>query len=151
MCCTKKRHHLNALMNTTEHWSHSGISNTLENSPALLQLKGFILSKILTSGRKRMRVALTLLQLPSLLAVTGPAQWNKTQYFSSKEKYTHGTASGGFLKFKGKWKGWWLPPREQLLHLQFTGIPTGKRRCDDKRPWATCDVARVSHSIALQN
>lgn len=85
-----------------------------------------------------MRVALTLSQLPSVLAVTGPAQWNKTQYFSSKEKYTHGTASGGFLQFfKGKRKGRWLPPREQLLHLQFvvsTGILTGKRMCDDKRP-----------------
>lgn len=53
-----------------------------------------------------MRVALTLLQVPSLLDVTGPAQGNKMQYFSSKEKYSHGTASGGFLKFfKGKRKG----------------------------------------------
>lgn len=42
-----------------------------------------------------------------------------------KKKYTHGTASGGFLKlFKGKWKGWWLPLGEQLLYLQFT-VSTG--------------------------
>lgn len=46
---------------------------------------------------------------------------NKTQYFWWKEKYTHGTASGGFLKlFKGKWKGWWLPLGE---HLQLIVSP----------------------------
>lgn len=87
----------------SERRRHSGISKTLQNSPVLLKRKGFILSKILTSGRKRTGTAVTLLQLPSSLVVTGPARWNGTQYFSSKEKHTHGTASGGFLKFfKGK-------------------------------------------------
>lgn len=57
---------------------------------------------------------------------------NKTQYFWLKEKYTHGTASGGFLKlFKGKWKGWWLPLGEQLLHLQFIVSPGSLTREED--------------------
>lgn len=72
----------NALMNTAEHQSHSGISSSLENTPASLKHKGFILSRILTSGRKGTRVASALLQLPSLLGgyKSSPTQ-NKTQYF----------------------------------------------------------------------
>lgn len=57
---------------------------------------------------------------------------NKTQYFWLREKYTHGTASGGFLKlFKGKRKGWWLPLGEQLLHLQFTASTGSLSREED--------------------
>lgn len=115
----------NALRNTAEHQSHSGISSSLENAPALLKHKGFILSRILTSGGKRMR----LLRVPSLLGGYKPSPtWNKTQYFWLKEKYTHGTASGGFLKlFKGKWKGWWLP-------LQFT-VGTGSLTREEDVWW----------------
>lgn len=155
MCCMEKNSP-NALMNTAEHQSHSGISSSLENTPALLKHKGFILSRILTSGRKRMRVAFALLQLPSLLGgYKSSPTWNKTQYFWLKEKYTHGTASGGFLKlFKGKWKGWWLPLGEQLLHLQFTVSTGSLTREEDvwwQNPWATATAtALLSCSIALQ-
>lgn len=126
-------------------WEHSSFT----------QAQGFILSRILTSGRKRMCVAFALLQLPSLLGgyKSSPTQ-NKTQYFWLKVKYTHGTASDGFLKlFKGKWKGWWLPLGEQLLHLQFTVSTGSLTREEDvwwQKPWATGTVALLSRSIALQ-
>lgn len=73
MCCMEKNTP-NAFMNTAEHRSHSGISSSLENAPALLKHKGFILSMILTSERKRMSAAFALSQLPSLLGVTSPVQ-----------------------------------------------------------------------------
>lgn len=146
-------------MNTAEHQSHSGISSSLENTPALLKHKGFILSRILTSGRKRMRVAFALSQLPSLLGgyKSSPTR-NKTQYFWFKVKHTHGTASGGFLKlFKGKWKGWWLPLGEQLLHLQFTVSTGSLTREEDvwwQKPWATgpylCSVALLHSKSSTQ-
>lgn len=134
--CVARRTLPNALMNTAEHQSHSGISSSPENTPALLKDKGFIPSRILTSGRKGMRVPFALLQVPSLLGgYKSSPTWNKTQYFWLKEKYTHGTASGGFLKlFKGKWKGWWLPLGEQLLNLQFT-VSTGSLTREEDVWW----------------
>lgn len=153
MCCMEKKHP-NAIINTAEHQSHSGISSSLENTPALLKHKGFILSRILTSGIKWMCVAFALWQLPSLLCgyKSSPTR-NKTQYFWLNEKYTHGTASGGFLKlFKGKWKGWWLPLGEQLLHLQFT-VSTGSLTREEDVWWQKPLSHRPpssARSIALQ-
>lgn len=51
-----------------------------------------------------MCAAFALWQLPSVLGVTSPVQHGtKHSIFDEKKKYTHGTASGGFLKlFKGK-------------------------------------------------
>lgn len=66
----------NALMNTAEHRSHSGISSSLENAPALLRHKGFILSRILTSQRKRMRAALALSHLCWVLQVQSNTEQN---------------------------------------------------------------------------
>lgn len=81
-CVAWRRTPPNALTNTPEHQSHSGISSSPENTPALLKHKGFILTRILTSGIRWMSVAFALWQLPSLLGgYKSSPTWNKTQYF----------------------------------------------------------------------
>lgn len=57
----------NALMNMAEHQSHSGISSSLENTPALLKPQGFYHEQYSDFRGKRMRAAFALLQVPSLL------------------------------------------------------------------------------------
>lgn len=113
-------------------WQHSSFT----------QAQGFYPEQDSDLREKRDACSLCTLQLPSLLGgYKSSPTWNKTQYFWLKEKYTHGTASGGFLKlFKGKWKGWWLPLGEQLLHLQFTVSTGSLTREEDvwwQKPWAT--------------
>lgn len=123
MCCVKKRRHVNALMDTAED-GHQHLQHTPKLSGSA-QASGFGPERDPELAEEQGVCSPGAAAAPSLAGWygSGPTQ-NKTQYFSSQEKYTHGAASGGFRKFfKGKWKGRWVPLGSHLQLIVRTGSP----------------------------